>query len=223
MSDPGVLSRPQHAQLLPARQGQSSGLAIRASLHPPSSSPILLLPTPPAAASRRPPRPAMDHLNPHVHTNKPTSINQLLNPATPSSSLPPSYPHPQQLPSLANVVSYTHPPPAPPPSHYTHPSSSQGAGFGLRRANWDSGKEQPELVPRRSDSDPSSCHYPPSSSLVSHQSYADGYARQPPPEESHHYALNGNQPWSPAHGSPRAQYVQPPMMASMYPDERQGT
>ena len=163
----------------------------------------------------------MNHLHdPHVH-NKRTSINELLNPVgatAASSSLPPSYNH-QQLPSLSAALQYPLPH-GPPP--YPHPSSSQlnQAPFSLRAASWESGKE--ELGPRRSDSDPASCRYPPPAALVSHPAYSDGYPRPPRPDEAPHYAVDGPQQWSPTHETPGAQYGPPPMMPPAYPDERQG-
>lgn len=163
-------------------------------------------------------------MNHHLHDaqvhNKRTSINELLNPVGPGTSLPPSYN--QQLPSLSTALQYQpshqH---AQPPAQFPqqHPSQvNNGPQFSLRAANWAS-QQKEELAARRSEAGDSSCHYPPSSSMPpqTHPMYADSYARRPVDEAPPHYSMGVAQSWPSSHET-----YAPPMISPAYPDRRTG-
>ncbi|TBU31981.1 Clavaminate synthase-like protein [Dichomitus squalens] len=159
--------------------------------------------------------------DPHVH-NKRTSINELLNPVSATSS---SLGHPygrQQLPSLSAALQYSQHHHLPPPSQYSQhppPQINPGPQFSLRAANWESSKD--ELGPAgRSESDAAPCRYSSSSSAPSHPMYADTYPRHARPvEDTPHYSMEATQSWSSSHETPSASYGAP-MMSPVYSDER---
>lgn len=213
----------------PGSSARSQSLkAIRV---PPSSSvlpsTLSLLPPPlPIRPSHVPGSPlfAMNSMHdPHVH-NKRTSINELLNPVSAtSSSLDHSYGR-QQLPSLSAALQYPHHRHLPPPPQYPQqppPQINCEPAYSLRAASWESSKDGLG-PPVRSESGSAPCRYSSSSSAPPHPMYAEGYQRHGRAvEEAPHYGVETTQSWPSSHETPSASYG-PPMMSPVYSGERTG-
>lgn len=150
--------------------------------------------------------------------DKRTSISQLLNPSSDSSS---AYSHPAHLPPLPSspgVPQYQHPQ-HPPHGPYPHQQDS-GSSFHLRAASWEPVNDDPNAPKRRPDVGPPTGRSYPMPPQIYADMNGDMSQRQPRPRmDEHGNFVMPTGPWPPQPDVAGVPYASP-IVAPMYSDER---